>query len=241
MSVLLPRKVRPARIAAWLAEGWRRFRAAPGVALLVAAPPTLIGAGLLVAFTAGGHLPLLAVLGGGFMLLGPVLIAGHLGLARALAAGRAPRFADFAAGYRRAPPGLWGLAGVTALLFAIWVTDMAVVYGMFVDHAEGRARTADVIAFLGWGGLAGLFFALTIFVCTAFAVPLLAERRATLPQAVASSVRAVGANPVTMAGWGCTLAGAVFAAILLPPLLALALPLLAHASCAAYREVFPAD
>ena len=85
----------------------------------------------------------------------------------------------------------------------------------------------------------GMVLALIVFNVTAFAVPLLFDRRALLVGAVTASVRAVFTNPAAMLAWAVVLGVAVIATIHIPPLLIVVLPCLAFASDLLYLEVFP--
>ena len=74
---------------------------------------------------------------------------------------------------------------------------------------------------------------------TAFAVPLLCERRAGLVEAVVKSVRIVFGNFIVAMVWAVLLSVTVIASILMLPLLLLTLPWLAYASRALYRSALP--
>jgi uncharacterized membrane protein len=133
---------------------------------------------------------------------------------------------------------------VCALLFMIFITDAAILYSYMVGVApvwltELMPASAGVLRFLLWGALSGFVVAFLLFAVSAFAVPLLCERRAGLVDAVATSVRVVFANFVPAMAWAGLLSGLVIASILLLPLLPLTLPWLAYASRALYREVVP--
>ena len=95
----------------------------------------------------------------------------------------------------------------------------------------------------GWtlivlGNLAGLAFACVVLTLTVVSLPMLIDRDAGVAVAVGTSVRAVRENPRVMAVWGlivvaCLLAGsALFFAGL-----AVALPVLGHATWHLYRRV----
>ncbi|MCL2635396.1 MAG: hypothetical protein FWD50_02045, partial [Betaproteobacteria bacterium] len=74
---------------------------------------------------------------------------------------------------------------------------------------------------------------------SAFAVPLLCERRCGLVGAVAASVRIVFANFAPAMLWALLLGVVIIGSCLLLPLLPLTLPWLAHAGRALYRRVLP--
>jgi len=241
---LLPFSAATLRLA--LLDGWRlalaTWRASAVYALPFAVADALILGGLLAA----GLAPFAIAAAGAFLLLCPILLAGFYGIAAAHEAGQAVTGAAALNGFRRAAPALWALALVCVLLFMIFVSDAAILYGYMLGGAPVRLfeRPADpgmVARFLLWSGASGLFVAGILFPVAVFAAPLLCERRADLVGAVAASVRAVFANFAPAMLWALLLAAVLLGSCLLPPLLPLTLPWLAHASRALCRRLLPAD
>jgi len=133
---------------------------------------------------------------------------------------------------------------VCMLLFMIWVTDAAVIYSFMIGRAlvlvqDILPRGADIAAFEFFGSLMGTALAFAIYTISAFSVPLLFDRRATLIGAVSASVRTVFGNLRVSLSWAFILASALMASILVLPLFIVVLPWLAYASYTLYREVFP--
>ena len=85
----------------------------------------------------------------------------------------------------------------------------------------------------------GSVLAFFVFAMSAFSVPLLHQHRASLIQAVYASVCVVLRNFVASIAWGLLLTGVILISILLLPLLAITLPIMAYASFALYQRVFP--
>lgn len=245
---LTPGRYASADVRDALAQGWRTFRAIPGPSVAFAAFFVAIGCGLLLAVGHVGVSPMALPLAGGFMLVAPALLAGFFGLADAHAAGRAARLRDAWSGFTRSPASLWVVALLCAFLFLIWITDAAILYAFMIggEHLPYEAPwlialRRNVLAFESWAAPMGAALALLIFAVSAFAVPLLHERRAGLAQAVSASVRAVfGSLPASLA-WGLLLAGLTLLSIALLPLLAVTLPVLAYTGYALHRRVFPPD
>ncbi|HEX6735270.1 MAG TPA: DUF2189 domain-containing protein, partial [Azonexus sp.] len=216
-------------------------RVSLGYALIFTAGGALILGGLL----ASGLTPFVIAAAGAFMLLGPVFLAGFYGIAAAHEAGQGGGVGAVLAGFRRAAPALWVLALVCALLFMIFITDAAILYSYMVGGtsvwlAELPADPRAVGRFLLWGGASGLFIAFLLYAVSAFAVPLLCERRAGLVGAVVTSVRVVFGNFVPAMLWALLLATTIIGSCLVLPLLPLTLPWLAYAGRALYRQVLPA-
>jgi len=243
---LKPNNFTASDIIVVLASGWRVFRAIPGASMAFSVLFVVIGLILLGAIGKFGISPMALPFAGGFMLVGPVLLTGYLHLANLHAAGRRPQLMDAFVAFSHAPLGLWLLAGLCAFLFLIWITDAAVLYSFMIggeylpyDLPWLISLQRHVLAFELWGSLMGSVLAYIIFAISAFSVPLLDARRATLVQAVYVSVRAILGNFVAALLWGLVLAGITLLAIMLLPLLVVVLPVLAYASHALYKKVFP--
>ncbi len=234
---LTPCRISVGTILSAVSKGWAAYWRCLVPAAGFAGVFMLIGVGIFGALAHFGLSAMMLPFAGGFLLVGPAVLAGFFGLRRAAAAGRRPGFADVLAGFRRAPRGLWVLAGVCSLLLLIWLTDAATVYSFMIGASTPDA--AQVARFHAWTSLMGAVLAFIVFNITAFAVPLLFDGRASLVQAVTASVRGVFANPGPMLVWAVLLAGAIIATILFPPLLLVSLPCLAFASDLLYLQVFP--
>lgn len=237
---MTPRPLSSTSLQRALSAGWgmavTTWRVSLVYSLCFVLPGCLIMAVLLVL----GWAPLLMVAGGAFMLVAPVTLAGFFGIASAVESGRRPGLGDVRAGFSRAAPALWALALVCGLLLMIFVTDAAILYAYLVGgEPVALLSQAGVGHFTLWAAVSGLVVAFLLYCVTAFAFPLLCERRCALVTAVVLSVRIVFGNfPVAMV-WALLLAGLGITAALLLPLLPLFLPWLAFASRALYREVLP--
>lgn len=214
-----------------------------GSALAFAACFVLPGALLMGALLALGWTPFLIPAAGAFMLIAPVGLAGFFGLARAAEQGRPLGWAAVRRGFAGAAPALWALALVCALLFMIFVTDAAILYAYMVggEAVSWRAwpEQAGIARFVLWGSVSGAVIAGLLFAVSAFSVPLLCERRASLVGAVVLSIRVVLGNVLPALAWGGLLAGVIMLSVLLLPMLLITLPWLAFASWALYRRVLP--
>ena len=227
-----------------LAAGWQLANATRGVSIAYSLIFVAGGAAIMATLLSQGWAPFLIPAAGAFMLVGPAILAGFFGIAEAQEAGRPVGFGAVAGGYGQAARALWALALVCGLLFMIFVTDAAILYAYMVGGTPvwlgDLLPAGDGIArFVKWSVVSGAFVAFLLFCVSAFAVPLLCERRAGLVEAVVSSVRVVFGNFVFSVFWAFFLSTAVIASVLLLPLLPLTLPWLAYASRALYRAVLP--
>ncbi|MDB5315910.1 MAG: hypothetical protein JWO26_2603 [Rhodospirillales bacterium] len=231
-----------------LGAGWRDFQAAPTQLIFLAVIYPVVG--LLAARAAWGGplMPLFFPLVSGFALLGPFLALGVYELSRRREQGQDVSAAD-ALSVRHSPalPSIMGLGLLLVVVFVAWIIAARVI----LDATLGSGNYAHPMDFLGrvfgtpegWrliivGNLVGAIFATFVLVVTVVSFPLLLDRNPGLGVAVRTSVRAVAANPVTMAIWGAIVAALLIAGCAtLFVGLAIAMPVLGHATWHLYRRV----
>jgi len=234
-----------AAITAAVAFGWRTANATRAVSIAYAGIFTAIGAVIIGALIATGRTPFVVPAAGAFMLIGPALLAGFFAVAEKVGAGETPTFATIASGFASASASIWVIALVCALLFMIFVTDVAILYSYMVGvdpifPRDMLPTPGNVMSFMFWGLVSGAVIALMLFAISAFSVPLLCERRADLVAAIVTSVGIVFRNLIPALTWALLLSAATIGSILLLPLFPLVLPVMAYASHALYRAVLPA-
>jgi uncharacterized membrane protein len=100
----------------------------------------------------------------------------------------------------------------------------------------------DLIPYLGIGSAVGAVFSAIVFSATAFALPMLLDRRTDAITAVVTSINATLRNKGAMLVWGGLIVVSVFIgfATMLIGFIVL-LPLIGHATWHAYRETIDAS
>lgn len=227
-----------------LMRGWRLFVATRTVSVTYSLLFALIGLLILGGIERASVAPMMLPLAGGFMLIAPVLLCGFFAVADAVAMRSAIRLNVIASGFRRLNREIVALTLVCALLFLIWVTDAATLYGFMVGRDPLQLLSiappqASVRWFILWSSIMGAFLAFVIYCVAAFSLPLLYYRRTTLVRAVVLSVQLVFANFIAAISWALFLSTLTITSILFLPLFLIVFPVLAFASHALYQELFP--
>ena len=134
---------------------------------------------------------------------------------------------------------------ILALIMFAWVRTMILAINAFLDNPDTIASGWSALftnpqfsSFLAVFLLVGLLFAAVAFTLSVIAVPLIIHRRVNVLTAISTSIKAVKKNPLPMFRWAATIAvlttiglGLFFVG------LAIALPIIGHASWHAYREI----
>jgi len=231
-----------------LAEGWADFMAIPTQLVFLCILYPIIG--LVAARVAVGNnlLPLAFPLVAGFALVGPVLAIGLYELSRRREAGLPVSWLNAFDVLRN--PALFSVAilgGVLFVLFAAWLGAARAIYdltiggdaplavGDFIANIQASPHAWELLVF---GNLIGFLFALVALTVAVVSFPLLLDRNVSPMLAVQTSIRAVRTNPVTMLAWGL-IVGVVLMLGCIPLFvgLAVAMPVLGHATWHLYRRV----
>jgi len=246
------RKIGIADLRDALARGWDDFAAMPSHAVFLCLIYPVVGF-LLARLVLGANvLPLLFPLAAGFALLGPLAALGLYEMSRRREQGLDVSWKHALDVFRS--PSLGAIVALGLLLVAIFLVWIAVAQAIYVA-TFGHAPAASMPDFIqqvlttrdGWmlailGNGIGFLFAVVVLTLGVVSFPLLLDRDVGVATAVLTSVRAVLANPVTMALWGLIVAALLFIGSL-PAFfgLAVVMPVLGHATWHLYRKVVEPD
>ena len=242
------RRIGTADLIDALARGLDDFKAMPthGVFLCLIYPVvTLIFARIYAGYEV---LPLVFPLLAGYTLIGPLVATGMYELSR-----RREEGLDISRGHAfdvLRSPSIRSIATLGVVLMAIYFAWLVVAQAIYVV-TFGGAAPASIEEFArqgfttpaGWtliiaGSGAGFLFAVVVLTLSVVSFPLLLDRDVGVMTAMQTSIRAVLANPMTMAIWGLIVAVALLIGSL--PLfvgLSVVMPVLGHATWHLYRKV----
>ena len=242
------RKITPADLLDALRKGYADLAAMPSHAVFLCLIYPL--AGLILWRIAIGYdvLPLLFPLAAGFALIGPFAALGLYELSRRREQKLEPYWSHAFDVFRT--PSFGAIAALGLLLVVIFFVWLGVAQAIYVS-AFGDTPAASIPDFFrqvlttpaGWmlilvGNGVGFLFAMLVLVISVVSFPLLLDRDVGAAVAVLTSIRAVLANPLTMALWGLIVAALLLLGSL-PFLVGLTvvMPLLGHATWHLYRKV----
>jgi len=246
------RRIGPADLKDVLRKGFADFWAMPSQVFFLALIYPIAGVILAGLAFDQNMLPLLYPLASGFALVGPFVSIGLYELSRRREQGL-PTDWKYAFEVVQSPAigSIAALGVVLLVIFMGWLFTAQALYEWLYGYRPVESLPAFLAQALvtarGWtlillGNLMGLVFAAVVLAISVISFPLLLDRDVGAAIAVQTSVRAVLTNPVTMALWGLIVAGLLalgFATLLVG--LAIAMPVLGHATWHLYRRVVERD
>lgn len=241
------RKISTADIKDALRKGWDDFTAMPTFAIFLVVIYPIVGLVLFSAASGYDMLPLVFPLLSGFALIGPLAAVGLYELSRRRELGQETSVS--ALSFLRTPAlgGIIVLGIVLLAIFVAWLIAAQTIYTIIFGPQQPSSINELIRQVLttsaGWtlilvGCGVGFLFALLAFSVSVISFPMVLDRHVGAFTAIVTSVRAVLANPVTMAIWGLIVAGTLLIGSL--PLLVgliVVLPVLGHSTWHLYRKI----
>ena len=234
---------------AWLRAGWRDLTRCPGTSIgygliWVVVSLVLIG-GLWMADQGSWLLPLLA----GFMFMGPLVAIGTYDMSRRLQDGETPTLGHSLLAWRANATQI-ALTGLLLMIFLLaWIRFATLLFALFFGVSIPTVETTLVytdlllsgtgVALVITGTVIGAVLAFTAFALSVVSIPRLLEQpRASVLEAVITSLVVVKHNLKPMLLWGLLLSVVTFAGLAIGIIgLAVTLPVLGHASWHAYKDL----
>ncbi|BAE51790.1 DUF2189 domain-containing protein [Paramagnetospirillum magneticum] len=241
------RLVTPAQAAEWLNAGWRDVWRNPGLSLGFGAVYAAIGMGLFLVLNVLDMGSLLLPLAAGFMLVGPLAAVFLYEISRRTEAGEVVDLGRVVGGVTSRLDQVGNMGLVLSILLMAWLLAGLVVFALFYppgmplplgNFIEDVVLRPESFRFLTVGTLVGGVLAVIAFSISVFAMPMLLDRDVSVIEAMEFSVDAVRVNWRTMIGWAATIAVVTFFGMATAFVgMIVALPVVAHASWHAYRDV----
>jgi uncharacterized membrane protein len=234
----------------WLAGGWEDMLRAGRISYAWALLFVAVGALLIGAAAALGVYEAILPLAAGFPLLAPILVIGLYEVSRRIERGEPVTLATPLAAWRRNAGQIGFMGFVLGFAFLAWLRIATLLFAWF--FGAGTFSGADFVnqivlssanaLFLVVGSAIGAVLALVVFAISAVSLPMLLDRETNVFVAIATSVAAVRANPRAMLLWAFLVVAFTGAGLLLGLVgLVLTLPLVAHATWHAYRDLVATD
>jgi uncharacterized membrane protein len=235
-----------------LRSGLEDFWAMPTHTIFLCLIYPIVGIALGWATFGFNVIPLLFPLAAGFALIGPFAAIGLYELSRRRELGLDTSWRHaFDVVHSPSLPAIVALGLLLLVIFATWLVAAQAIYA--ANFPEDEPLTLATFArelfttpngrnLILVGNAVGFLFAILAFSLSVISVPLLLDRNVGTAVAIATSLKAIYRNPLTMIAWGLIVAaGLVLGSLPIFIGLAIVMPVLGHASWHLYRKVVEPD
>lgn len=230
----------------WLGAGWRDLTRAP--VLSIGYGLCVVGGGLLIiaALWRSGLSALIPVAIGVFALVGPLLAVGLYEASRRLEAGEPARLWPVRFAGPRSPLQIAFIGFFLLFAALVWVRVATLLYALFTSGSYApldqfvtfAISTPQGLSMLAIGTVLGGIIAFGIYLLTVVSIPMLMNERTDAFSAIFAGIRAFREAPGVMLLWAWLIGVVVLGGVASMFVgLAIAFPLLGHATWHAYREI----
>lgn len=230
----------------WLSAGFRDMFRAPH--LSIGYGVAVIGGGVAIIYLLWkvGYASLIPVAFGCFAIFGPLLAVGLYEMSRRIEAGEPARLFPVKFAGPRSPMQIAYIGFFLMFAALVWARVAMLLYALFTNgnympmdrFLSFAVSTGPGLAMITIGTLIGGAIAFAIYLLTVVSVPMLMNERTDFFTAIGVGLKAVNQNFGAMALWAWLIAVITAAGVATFFVgLALAFPLLGHASWHAYRDI----
>ncbi|GAK34135.1 hypothetical protein JCM17846_28010 [Iodidimonas nitroreducens] len=233
-------------VKAALRAGYGDFLKRPSHAIFLGLLYPILCFILVAAVTGRDLLPLVYPLIAGFTLVGPFAALGLYEMSRRREETGEIHWRDAFGVFRSAAFSQILMLGLLILLvFSLWILAAVLIYSHTLGTiASPAAPLAGMFSTTeGWmmvfvGNIVGAVFAVASFTISVVSFPMLLDKHVNAPTALATSIRAVIANPKALGYWGLIVVAGLFVGFLPMAVgLAVVFPILGHATWHLYRAL----
>ena len=230
----------------WLGAGFRDMMRAPHLSLGYGVLVIGGGAAIIYALWTTGYASLIPVAFGCFAIFGPLLAVGLYEMSRRIEAGEPPRLFPVQFAGPRSPLQLAYIGFFLMFAALVWARVAMLLYALFtngtyvpLDEFLGFAvSTGPGLAMIAIGTVVGAGIAFAIYLLTVVSVPMMMNERTDAFTAVGVGLKAVNTHTGAMLLWAWLIAVITAAGVATFFVgLAIAFPLLGHATWHAYRDI----
>lgn len=224
----------------WLRLGWHDLRAAPLPSLTFGLVIALLSVAIsALAWQFGGRWMVLVMLPL-FVFAAPILALGLYAISAELERGEKPSIRRCLREERCRLGDAMVYSLVLLVVGLLWMRAGAGVQIFYPEHDDPTA--GELLRFFAIGSAVGSIFALLAFAASAFALPMLLDRRADGMTAVVTSFNTVRRNKPAMVVWLLLILAVVLVGFITAFIgLVVVMPLIGHATWHAYRDAVDAS
>ncbi len=230
----------------WLAKGWKDLTSAPLYSLSVGLTVVIVGSGILWFLWQTGNSSLIPIAFSAFVLVGPIYAVSLYEISRRLENGDRISFGRLIFVQTKSPLHIYLMGVFLLLALLVWVRIATLLYALFIlgdyqplsEFVSFAFTTPSGLSMLALGTVIGAFIAFAIYSATVISIPMLMNEDSDAFSAIITSINVVKENfwPMLLWAWLIVVVtaigiGAAFIG------LAIAFPLLGHATWHAYKDI----